>query len=172
MRVGQVGQLGRVRQDRQVGRAGRHRRVGQVRQGANSRRSVGSWGRTLLVVSALGIAACSGPRETAPATEPARATEPAAHDAHIVARSGLAMGSELTLMAWTADEDVANRAFDAVFAEFDRLDKLMSVWKPDSDVVRLNAAAGDASGAGQPRHARRAVSRRGRSATGRTGSST
>src|SRR6476620_9791876 len=126
----------------QVGRLGRDRRVGQVRQGANSRRSVGSWGRTLLVVSALGIAACSGPRETAPATEPARATEPAAHDAHIVARSGLAMGSELTLMAWTADEDVANRAFDAAFGEFDRLDKLMSVWKPDSDVVRLNASAG------------------------------
>jgi thiamine biosynthesis lipoprotein len=67
---------------------------------------------------------------------------PAAHEAHIVARSGLEMGSELTLMAWTADEDGANRAFDAVFSEFERLDQLMSVWKNDSDVVRLNAAAG------------------------------
>jgi thiamine biosynthesis lipoprotein len=28
------------------------------------------------------------------------------------------------------------------FAEFDRLDALLSVWKPESDVVRINAAAG------------------------------
>jgi thiamine biosynthesis lipoprotein len=61
----------------------------------------------------------------------------------IVARSGLAMGSSLTVMAWTADQDTANRAFDAVFAEFDRLDHLMSVWKDGSDIVRLNAAAGE-----------------------------
>jgi thiamine biosynthesis lipoprotein len=53
------------------------------------------------------------------------------------------MGSSLTIMAWTADEDAANRAFDAVFAEFDRLDRLMSVWKPESDISKLNAAAGD-----------------------------
>jgi thiamine biosynthesis lipoprotein len=53
------------------------------------------------------------------------------------------MGSQLTVMAWTVDDDGANRAFDAVFNEFDRLDQLMSVWKEGSDVVRLNAAAGD-----------------------------
>ena len=34
-------------------------------------------------------------------------------------------------------------AFDDVFREFDRLERLMSVWKDGSDVVRLNAAAGD-----------------------------
>jgi len=68
---------------------------------------------------------------------------PATHDAHIVARSGLAMGSELTLMAWASDEDTTNRAFDDVFTEFDRLDHLMSVWKEGSDILRLNAAAGD-----------------------------
>lgn len=68
---------------------------------------------------------------------------PSTPAAHIVARSGLAMGSSLTLMAWVSDEDAANRAFDAVFAEFDRLDRLMSVWKEGSDVLRLNAAAGD-----------------------------
>lgn len=52
------------------------------------------------------------------------------------------MGSALTLMAWTADEDAANKAFDAVFREFERLDGLLSVWKPESDVAKLNAAAG------------------------------
>jgi thiamine biosynthesis lipoprotein len=44
--------------------------------------------------------------------------------------------------AWTADESTAVAAFNAVFDEFDRLDRLMSVWKPASDVVRLNDAAG------------------------------
>lgn len=72
-----------------------------------------------------------------------RGEEPAGGaDAHIVAKSGLAMGSALTLMAWTGDDDTANRAFEQVFAEFERLDGLLSVWKEGSDVSRLNAAAG------------------------------
>jgi thiamine biosynthesis lipoprotein len=45
-------------------------------------------------------------------------------------------------MAWTADEPAALAAFDEGFAEFDRLDALLSVWKEGSDVLRLNAAAG------------------------------
>jgi len=52
------------------------------------------------------------------------------------------MGSLLQLTAWTRDEPGAVAAFEAVFAEFDRLDRLMSVWKEGSDVTRLNAAAG------------------------------
>ena len=96
-------------------------------------------GRTVGVMMSavllLGTAAC---RKDAP---PPVETTPAA-SAHMVARSGLAMGSSLTLMAWTADDDPANRAFDAVFAEFNRLDALMSVWKVGSDVLRLNDAAG------------------------------
>jgi thiamine biosynthesis lipoprotein len=59
-----------------------------------------------------------------------------------VERVGVAMGSELRLTAWTADEQVARAAFDAVFAEFERLEALMSTWRPASDVVRINAAAG------------------------------
>jgi FAD:protein FMN transferase len=52
------------------------------------------------------------------------------------------MGSELRLTAWTADEAAAAGAFEAVFQEFDRLERLMSVWIDGSDIVRLNAAAG------------------------------
>jgi thiamine biosynthesis lipoprotein len=59
-------------------------------------------------------------------------------------RERVTMGSLLQLTAWTRDEPGAVAAFEAVFAEFDRLDRLMSVWKEGSDVTRLNAAAGKA----------------------------
>jgi thiamine biosynthesis lipoprotein len=61
---------------------------------------------------------------------------------HLVERSRLAMGSALHLSAWTSNESDALAAFDLVFAEFDRLENLMSVWRPGSDVVRINASAG------------------------------
>jgi thiamine biosynthesis lipoprotein len=60
----------------------------------------------------------------------------------VVERVGVAMGSELRLSAWTADEAAARSAFDDVVAEFERLEALMSTWRPASDVVRINAAAG------------------------------
>jgi thiamine biosynthesis lipoprotein len=60
----------------------------------------------------------------------------------LVQRSRVSMGSPLQLTATSADVASAEVAFDAVFAEFDRLDGLLSVWKPDSEVVRLNDAAG------------------------------
>jgi thiamine biosynthesis lipoprotein len=61
---------------------------------------------------------------------------------HRVERSFVTMGSSLTVSIWTADDAKAAAAADQVFAEFDRLDSLLSVWKPGSDVVRINAAAG------------------------------
>lgn len=54
------------------------------------------------------------------------------------------MGSQLRLAAWTADEPSAVAAFEQVFREFDRLEALLSIWKPGSDVVRINDAAGKA----------------------------
>jgi thiamine biosynthesis lipoprotein len=60
----------------------------------------------------------------------------------VVERAGVAMGSELQLRAWTTDEAAARAAFAAVFAEFERLEALMSTWRPGSDVLRINAAAG------------------------------
>jgi thiamine biosynthesis lipoprotein len=61
---------------------------------------------------------------------------------HPVERTRLAMGSELRLTAWTDDDARAEGAFDRVFAEFDRLEQIMSVWRDGSDVLRVNAAAG------------------------------
>jgi thiamine biosynthesis lipoprotein len=83
-----------------------------------------------LAVSGALAAACGG----SPAPWPA---------AHLVERSHAAMGTEIGLTAWTADDPRAEAAFAAVFGEFDRLDAMMSVWKDGSDILRLNAAAGD-----------------------------
>lgn len=63
--------------------------------------------------------------------------------ARMIERVGVAMGSDLHLTAWSTDEVAARSAFDAVFAEFERLEALMSTWRPASDVLRINAAAGD-----------------------------
>lgn len=87
----------------------------------------------LILSSQFLILACAGA-----ADETGRSSKAA-----IVERAKLAMGSELRLTAWTADEPLAHSAFEEVFYEFDRLENLMSVWRDGSDVLRLNAAAGD-----------------------------
>ena len=53
------------------------------------------------------------------------------------------MGTELRVTVSTRDTARADVAIAAVFNEFDRLDKMMSVWQDGSDIVRLNAAAGE-----------------------------
>ena len=68
--------------------------------------------------------------------------QPAKSSAAPVSSSRLSMGSTLTLTTWTADEPAAKAAFDDVFDEFARLEKLMSTWIADSDVSRVNYAAG------------------------------
>ncbi len=67
--------------------------------------------------------------------------KPAAGPA-LVQRSFVAMGSSLRVASWSDDEPRAAAAAEQVFKEFERLESLLSVWKPGSDVLRLNAAAG------------------------------
>ncbi len=84
-------------------------------------------GALLCAVSAA-VSACRSQAPTPPA--------------HLLERSHVTMGTELRVSIWTADDARAGTAADAVFREFDRLDALMSVWKPGSDVLRVNEAAG------------------------------
>lgn len=84
-------------------------------------------------VATLGVLAVSACRTSTP---------PPATSAHLVERSRVSMGSAVNLSAYTADEAATLAAFERVFAEFDRLDALMSVWKEGSDVLRINEAAG------------------------------
>ena len=53
------------------------------------------------------------------------------------------MGTELRVTVWSTDDAGAESAVGMVFSEFDRLDAMMSVWKDGSDILRLNAAAGE-----------------------------
>ena len=87
----------------------------------------------LAMATALLVIACE------PSAPPASVTSAAAG---VVEREGLAMGSSLHLTAWTSDRTAAETAFDETFAEFERLDARLSVWRDGSDVLRVNAAAG------------------------------
>ncbi len=60
----------------------------------------------------------------------------------LVEEARVAMGSELRVSVLTADPDRAAAAVEAVYAEFERLEAALSVWRPGSDVERLNASAG------------------------------
>jgi thiamine biosynthesis lipoprotein len=86
-----------------------------------------------MVLCSVALVTCDGDPSAVSFTEP-----------RIVERAHLSMGSEVRISALTSDEARAVRAFDQAFAEFDRLDRLLSVWHPESDVSRLNAAAGRA----------------------------
>ncbi len=59
-----------------------------------------------------------------------------------VLRSDTAMGTRITLTLWTDDEARAAEAAKLVFDEFRRIDRLMTTWLDDSDVSRINDAAG------------------------------
>jgi thiamine biosynthesis lipoprotein len=84
----------------------------------------------LLALFALAAGACAAPA-------------PEDRGPALVERTRTTMGSELRLTASTRDEAAAVAAFEAVFQEFERLESLMSVWRPASDVLRVNEAAGD-----------------------------
>lgn len=52
------------------------------------------------------------------------------------------MGARAQFTAWTSDEPTTRQAFNEGYAELERLEAMMSVWRPDSEIVRLNDAAG------------------------------
>ena len=58
-----------------------------------------------------------------------------------VERSTMAMGTVLTVTLAGMDQDAADRTINAVFEEIDRIENLLSTWKPESDLSRLNREA-------------------------------
>lgn len=57
------------------------------------------------------------------------------------AREEAIMGTRIAVEVWHEDPAAAERAIDAVIAEMHRIDALMSVYKPDSQVSRVNRDA-------------------------------
>jgi thiamine biosynthesis lipoprotein len=54
-----------------------------------------------------------------------------------------AMGTSVSVWFWTDKEADAAKAAEAMFGEMKRLDREMTTWLPDSDLSRINTAAGD-----------------------------
>jgi thiamine biosynthesis lipoprotein len=60
------------------------------------------------------------------------------------------MGTIVEMKIWTRDDEKARAAIDAAFDELSRLERLMTTWSPESDVSKVNAAAGVAPVAVSP----------------------
>ena len=73
--------------------------------------------------------------------EPPKPAEPA--PLVTVQRSKQMMGTIIQMTSLGVPEAQAGPVLDAALAEMQRLEGLLSEWKPDSDVSRVNAAAGD-----------------------------
>lgn len=56
--------------------------------------------------------------------------------------NGQAMGTVVSVFIWTDDEAKAAKGAEDVFNEMKRLDGVMTTWTPDSEVSKVNTAAG------------------------------
>lgn len=55
------------------------------------------------------------------------------------------MSTEVDFTVYTHDQSAANAAIDAAIAEIERITALMSEWVPDSEVSKINQAAGESA---------------------------
>ena len=60
----------------------------------------------------------------------------------VVKRAQMHMGTLVFLTAVAPDQRLANDAIEQGFAEIHRLEQILSTWIPDSELSRINAAAG------------------------------
>jgi thiamine biosynthesis lipoprotein len=63
-------------------------------------------------------------------------------DDHVLRRARLVMGTLARVDVWAADAATRRRSAAAAFAALVRVDSLMSTWRADSDVLRVNRGAG------------------------------
>ncbi len=62
---------------------------------------------------------------------------------HVVKRGQMHMGTLVFLTAVSSDNRLAHDAIEKGFAEIHRLEELLSTWIPDSELSRVNDAAGE-----------------------------
>lgn len=105
--------------------------------------------------AAAAPAAAPTPAPAPSAAEPGAAAAPAATGFYVT-RSGVAMGTLVQLRVFVEGEpsaeidDAVGAKIDRAFAEIRRLEGLMTTWRPESEVSRINAAAGRAAVAVSP----------------------
>ena len=68
-------------------------------------------------------------------SQPAQAAVQRFHDDHV-------LGTSMEFLVAGADTATALRALGAARAEIARLDRVLSGWRPDSELARLNASTG------------------------------
>jgi thiamine biosynthesis lipoprotein len=66
----------------------------------------------------------------------------ASADPRKLVHSGKSMGTTVQMTIWSDDEAAAAEAAKGVFAEMDRLDRMMTTWIPESEVSQINTGAG------------------------------
>ena len=69
-------------------------------------------------------------------------TEPLGSSSATVKRTQMHMGTLVSITAVGPTNQDANEAIDAGFQEVKRLEQLLSTWIPESEMSRVNAAAG------------------------------
>jgi len=108
-------------------------------------------GALLLVLSVVGLGGCRDQPTTSagpvvPALpDPPPAPPPPPFAPERVHGEGAAMGTHLAFAAYTtptADAKKVRQTFDAAIAEIKRVEALMTTWRPESEISRINAAAG------------------------------
>lgn len=99
-----------------------------------------SAGRTRRVF--LGRAATTGLGMIALHALPAWALSRARHTKAYRERSFFTMGSVATMCAYGENTAHIDQAVNRVIAEFGRLDRMLSIFNPDSEISRINSAAG------------------------------
>ena len=101
--------------------------------GASSRRRVVAVVAALLAASAVALPVTHA--------QPAGARPAEAAPSKWV-HTTTAMGTSVMVTVWADDELAVARASEAAFEEIRRLDRMMTTWLPDSEISRINAAAG------------------------------
>ncbi|THJ16222.1 MAG: FAD:protein FMN transferase [Nitrospira sp. CG24B] len=67
---------------------------------------------------------------------------PPASQSIVSKRTQMHMGTLVTITAVSPDQDVGNRAMQVAFDEIKRLEQLLSTWRSDSELSRVNQEAG------------------------------
>jgi thiamine biosynthesis lipoprotein len=95
-------------------------------------------------VTARTTSAASAPVAAAPAPEPSIAPTPLVEPQRVVFE-GKAMGTHILLATFTTDaldEAAIRPRLEKAFAELQRLERIMTTWRDDSEISLVNAAAG------------------------------